>query len=138
MKAKVDGSLILEEVYNGASFVSPDGETFSVCMRGGGFEFNYQGVWYEAKKGKVNPLGFKAQVIKNGPALGQIDEQGPFVVYKSQHEVVCQSKKCGFQGRILSWVEIPHERVVQEFLNDGWDLSRVLCPNCNPLIPRGA
>lgn len=134
MKITIDGQITLKEVYNGASFESPDGEELSVCMRDGGFEFNYQGVWYEAKGGKVNPLGPGGQILKGGPALNQTYEQGPFVVYKSQYEVLCQCEKCGFQGRLLSWVEIPHERAVQEFLTDGWDLSRKLCPTCKACI----
>lgn len=43
----------LEEVYNGITLKNDSGETISICMRDSGFEFNYQGDWYEAKEGKV-------------------------------------------------------------------------------------
>lgn len=52
-----DGEFLLEKVYSGIGLKSDDGEEFSICMRDTGFEFNYQGVWYEAKQGKVNKFG---------------------------------------------------------------------------------
>ena len=44
-----DGAIELREVYNGIRLISNDGETFVICMRDSGFEFLYNGNWYEAK-----------------------------------------------------------------------------------------
>ena len=58
MKLTTDeNGIVLEEVYSGISLKTRDGEFMGICMRDTGFEFNYQGVWYEAKKGVVNKLG---------------------------------------------------------------------------------
>jgi hypothetical protein len=59
MKIEVDENrdIILKEVFNGVGFVSPDGETFGVCMRDGGFEFVYNDIWYSAVGGKLKVLG---------------------------------------------------------------------------------
>jgi hypothetical protein len=47
------GSIQLEEVFNGVTLKTPDGEIMGICMRDSGFEFNYQGEWYFAKQGFV-------------------------------------------------------------------------------------
>lgn len=49
--------IILKEVFNGVGLETDDGESFGICMRDSGFEFNYGGVWWEAKNGRVNKLG---------------------------------------------------------------------------------
>jgi hypothetical protein len=46
----------LEEVFNGITLKTTSGETMSICMRDSGFEFNYQGEWYFAKEGYVEPF----------------------------------------------------------------------------------
>jgi hypothetical protein len=46
----------LEEVFNGITLKNDSGETISICMRDSGFEFNYQGEWYFAKQGYVEPF----------------------------------------------------------------------------------
>lgn len=51
-----DLGIQLEEVFSGITLKSCDGETFSICMRDSGFEFNYQGEWYFAKEGYVEPF----------------------------------------------------------------------------------
>lgn len=51
-----EGVITLEEVYDGITLKSGKGETFSICMRDSGFEFNYQGKWYFAKEGYVEPF----------------------------------------------------------------------------------
>lgn len=58
MKLKVNENrdIELSELFNGIALKSTDGEHFGICMRDGGFEFNYAGVWYEAKAGKINEL----------------------------------------------------------------------------------
>ena len=50
------GVIQLEEVFNGIMLKTQDGEEMSICMRDGGFEFNYQGEWYFAKEGFVEPF----------------------------------------------------------------------------------
>ncbi len=58
MRIEVDeeGDLILKEVYNGIGFISPNGEIFNICMRDGGYEFQYGGTWYRAVGGKLEKL----------------------------------------------------------------------------------
>ena len=58
MKIEVlpDYSFALKEVFSGVSLVSRDNEEFGICMRDSGFEFQYAGVWYEAKGGVINTL----------------------------------------------------------------------------------
>ena len=50
------GVIQLEEVFSGIILKTPDGEEMSICMRDSGFEFNYQGEWYFAKEGFVEPF----------------------------------------------------------------------------------
>jgi len=59
MKLEVNENreIILKEVYSGIGLESNDGETFGICMRDTGFEFNYMNTWYEAKNGVVKKLG---------------------------------------------------------------------------------
>jgi hypothetical protein len=59
MKIQVDenNEILLTEVYSGVGLKTQDGEFLGVCMRDTGFEFNYNGTWYEAKKGVVQKLG---------------------------------------------------------------------------------
>ncbi len=59
MKIEVDYNrqIVLKEVFDGILLESEDKETFGICMRDSGFEFNYQGVWYEAKEGTINKRG---------------------------------------------------------------------------------
>ena len=47
------GTIILENVYSGIELKTDDGESMYICMRDSGFEFNYMGAKYEAKKGIV-------------------------------------------------------------------------------------
>lgn len=58
MKVNVneDYSIQLEEVFNPIVLKTQDGEVMSICMRDSGFEFNYQGEWYFAKEGYVEPF----------------------------------------------------------------------------------
>lgn len=48
-----NGDLVFQEVFNPIMLESTNKEEFSICMRDGGFEFTYQGDWYEAKRGVV-------------------------------------------------------------------------------------
>ena len=50
------GVIQLEEVFSGIILKTPDGEEMTICMRDSGFEFNYQGEWYFAKEGFVEPF----------------------------------------------------------------------------------
>ena len=67
MKIQVDedNEILLTEVYSGVGFKTSDGEFLGVCMRDTGFEFNYNGTWYEAKKGVVQKLGVHASSNDN-------------------------------------------------------------------------
>ena len=57
-----DNNIILGEVYSGIGLKTNDNEFMFICMRDEGFEFNYQGTWYEAKNGKVNKLATSQNV----------------------------------------------------------------------------
>lgn len=61
MKLTTDenGEIILEDVFSGVGLKTRDGEFMGICMRDTGFEFNYQGTWYEAKGGIIRKLGEK-------------------------------------------------------------------------------
>ena len=50
------GIIILEDVVIGIDLKTKDGEIMTICMRDSGFEFNYQGEWYFAKEGFVEPF----------------------------------------------------------------------------------
>jgi hypothetical protein len=51
-----DLGIQLEEVFSGLTLKTESDETMSICMRDSGFEFNYQGEWYFAKEGFVEPF----------------------------------------------------------------------------------
>jgi hypothetical protein len=51
-----DDSFQLEQVYLPITLVTDAQEEMSIVMRDSGFEFKYQGEWYEAKEGKVELL----------------------------------------------------------------------------------
>ena len=79
MEVKVleDYSIALEKVFSGVLLVSPDKEEFGICMRDSGFEFQYAGTWYEAKRGVINLLGGKPLLegAKNTEQLLQPDSE---------------------------------------------------------------
>jgi len=52
-----DNEFTLKKVFNPVILETKEKEVFSICMRDGGFEFNYNGVWYEAKENKVTRIG---------------------------------------------------------------------------------
>ena len=49
-------SRVLTHAYSGVLLLSDDGEEFGICNRDTGFEFQYCGIWYEAKNGSIRPL----------------------------------------------------------------------------------
>lgn len=51
-----DNTIQLEEVFNSIVLKTKDGEEMAICMRDSGFEFKYQGEWYFAKEGYVEPF----------------------------------------------------------------------------------
>jgi hypothetical protein len=51
-----DNNIQFENVYVPIIFKSRDGETISIVMRDSGFEFNYQGEWYDAQRGEVSKV----------------------------------------------------------------------------------
>ena len=65
MKIQVDedGELLLTEVFSGVGFKTKDGESFGICMRDSGFEFNYMGTWYEAKNGVVKKMHLSTSTV---------------------------------------------------------------------------
>ena len=50
------GIIQLEDVFIGIDLKTKDGEIMTICMRDSGFEFRYQGEWYFAKEGFVEPF----------------------------------------------------------------------------------
>lgn len=58
MKLSVNesGTIQLEEVFNEIILKTSNNEILSICMKDTGFEFNYQGKWYFAKQGFVEPF----------------------------------------------------------------------------------
>lgn len=50
------GIIQLEDVVIGIDLKTQDGEEMTICMRDSGFEFRYQGEWYFAKEGFVEPF----------------------------------------------------------------------------------
>lgn len=50
------GGIQLSEVYNTLTLITDDGEQLAITMRDSGFEFNYQGEWYFAKEGYLEPF----------------------------------------------------------------------------------
>lgn len=52
-----DNTIQLENVFNSIVLKTPSGEEMAICMRDSGFEFKYQGEWYFAKEGYVEPFG---------------------------------------------------------------------------------
>ncbi len=51
-----NGEIQLEEVYNPIVLKTRDGEVMAITMRDTGFELNYQGKWYSAKQGVIEPF----------------------------------------------------------------------------------
>lgn len=52
-------NLVFEKVFTPVIFKSAEGEELGIVMRDTGFEFKYQGKWYEAKEGQVREMGLK-------------------------------------------------------------------------------
>lgn len=50
------GEILLTEVYSGVLLRTTDKEIIGICMRDSGFEFIYNGDWYEAKNGIVKKM----------------------------------------------------------------------------------
>lgn len=49
----------LEEIFNGITLKTPDGEEMNICMRDSGFEFTYQNQRYSAQKGIIQEVNIK-------------------------------------------------------------------------------
>lgn len=58
MKIEIDENdgLILSKVYSGVTLKTDKGEKFGICMRDGGFEFQYNGIWYSAVNGELKQM----------------------------------------------------------------------------------
>ena len=59
-----NNEIVLKDVYSGITLESNSGEFIGICMRDSGFEFNYNGQWYEAKNNTINKLYAKVQMHK--------------------------------------------------------------------------
>jgi hypothetical protein len=59
--ANEKGELILKKVYSGIVLEAGPDEFFGICMRDGGFEFNYNGTWFTANHGKVEQVFNKVE-----------------------------------------------------------------------------
>lgn len=57
-----DGTIQLREVYNTINLKTAEGELFSICMRDGGFEFEYQGQKYSAVEDVLKPVHYKSVI----------------------------------------------------------------------------
>lgn len=57
--------IILKQVYNSVLLEASHGEQFVICMRDFGFEFKYNGIWYEAKEGIINKFKKEMKHDKN-------------------------------------------------------------------------
>ena len=53
LEVNVSNTITLREVYSSIMLATKDGEVFTICMRDSGFEFKYEGEWWEAKLGTV-------------------------------------------------------------------------------------
>ena len=51
-----DNTLQLKKVFSSLVLKTESNEEMAICMRDSGFEFKYQGKWYSAKEGVVEPL----------------------------------------------------------------------------------
>lgn len=49
----------LEELFNGITLKTPDGEEMHICMRDSGFEFIYESQKYSAQKGIIQEVNIK-------------------------------------------------------------------------------
>jgi len=51
-----DGTILLEEVYNGITLKTNSGEIMHICMRDSGFEFKYQDILFYAREGNIEEV----------------------------------------------------------------------------------
>jgi len=51
-----EGNIELKNVFNPIELVTASGEKMAIVMRDSGFEFWYEGEWYFAKEGYVEPF----------------------------------------------------------------------------------
>ena len=62
----------IEEVFNSVVLKTNDGEQMYICMRDSGFEFKYQGKWYFAKEGYVEPFNLS---VRGNPLVDQTHQE---------------------------------------------------------------
>ena len=67
-----ENTIQLEEVFNPVVLKTSEGEEMAIYMRDMGFEFKYQGKWYFAKEGYVEP--FKISAMRN-PLVDQTHQE---------------------------------------------------------------
>jgi hypothetical protein len=65
------GVIVLRKIFTAIRLATESNEQMIMCMRDSGFEFEYGGVWYEAKEGKVSPLSAKNTEQANQPDSGE-------------------------------------------------------------------
>jgi hypothetical protein len=63
------GVIQLEEVFNGITLKTKNGEQISICMRDSGFEFEYQGKRYSAQQGVIEPVEITTPTLQEAQFL---------------------------------------------------------------------
>ena len=91
------GIIQLEDVFIGIDLKTRDGEEMTICMRDSGFEFRYQGEWYFAKEGFVEP--FKKS-SRGNYLVDQRHEEEDSVAPGPSHETKSELDEC-----YILWVE---------------------------------
>ena len=67
-----ENTMQLEEVFNSVVLKTSEGEEMAICMRDSGFEFKYQGKWYFAKEGYVEPFNLS---VRGNPLVDQTHQE---------------------------------------------------------------
>ena len=63
------GVIQLEEVFNGITLKTKNGEQMSICMRDTDFELKYQGKWYSAQQGVIEPVEITTSTLQEAQFL---------------------------------------------------------------------
>jgi len=58
------GVIELREVFGGITLITKGGEKLSIAMRDSGFEIDYEGIYMEAKQGKIQKENEKNKSIR--------------------------------------------------------------------------
>lgn len=72
----------------------------------------------------------KPQTVFGSEVPTRVVANGLFEITKSLYQARCECSNCKSSQYLSSYAEIPYERIVKEFLDNGWDLLNRLCPLC--------